>query len=220
MTYAHPFLRLVVIGGLYDTSAPGVAGETFSFSLSLIPDDDSGTPGTVPTTVPAALITALSTFFTESGMISSNAIIRTVKLNLIGVDGRYENQETVLDELEDPIQGTSSERPAPQVALVVSLGTDFTRGRAHAGRFYLPTPGFALSTAGVITEGQQAQVAQAAWAFIEDIVTAVPGWRVGVVSDLGAGTERPVTHVRVGRVYDTIRSRRRSLDEAYYSYPA
>lgn len=206
MTYPHPFLRLVVSGSLYDT-------ETFAWSLAFI--QNTTTP-TAPAEVPPALISALTTFWQQSGGISAFAKIRSVKLNLIGEDGRYANQQTVEYEPDPPIGGSAQVTIAPQLALVVSLGTAFRRGRAHAGRFYLPLPGTGLGTDGRLPANFTGTLAQTSRVMLDEFNTALgPDWRVGVVSDLGTGNAHRVTHVRVGRVLDTLRSRRSSLNEEY-----
>lgn len=206
MTYVHPFLRLVVSGSLY-------TAETFSWGLSFI--EQTTTPD-APDEVPPALLTALQTFWQGTSRISQYAQVTSVKLNLIGTDGRYANQETVEYEPTPPYKGSSSIAVAPQLSLVVSLGTAFRRGRAHAGRFYLPLPGEGPETDGRLHPNFASTTCAAAKAMLDAFNVALgPDWHLGVVSDLGAGSAHTVTTVRVGRVLDTLRSRRSSLAEDY-----
>jgi hypothetical protein len=218
MAYVTEFLRFVVIGSLY-----GI--DKFSFSMSLIPDIDNETP---PTTVPQALIDATSTFWTTNlsgqAVTCKDAKIETLKLNEIGVDGKYTHDNTVLYDYPTPLSGIAGIQPAPQVALAVTLGTPIKRGRAAHGRFYVPIPGVTLlaspvvtGVAGTMDNGTQTSYANAAATYVNAINQAVPGYRVGVVSDVGVGTYQPVTHVRVGRVLDTIRSRRNKFPEQHYT---
>jgi hypothetical protein len=218
MTYAKPFLRLVLIGNLY-----GI--DEFSCSLSMIQNNDSATP---PTDIPAALVTACTSFWTTSfsgvGMISADAPLETIKLNEIGLDGKYTQAKTVFYDYPVAVKGVSSWSPPAQVAFAVSLDTPIKRGRAARGRFYLPLPGGQVDPTGATTgypgcfTGQyQAGVANAAAQFLNEVNAAVPGYAVGVTSDIGTGTYQVVTKVRAGRVPDTIRSRRNKMVEAYYT---
>jgi hypothetical protein len=216
MSYLRPFLRLVAIGTLY-----GV--EDFSFSMSLIRNTDTPSP---PTEVPQGVITAFSTFWT-AGLgnivpISDAASLATLKLNEIGTDGRYTRQETVFYDYPTPIKGAGSNHPAPQVALAVSLRTPIRRGRAARGRFYLPLPnvpvggvGGADLYPGTISATNQGEYLIGVRNLCQAINDAVDGYTIGVTSDIGPGTEQPVTHVAVGRVYDTIRSRREKFVEEH-----
>ena len=207
MSYVRNFHRLVVSGSLHDT-------ESFSWGLSLV--SSLQTTGAVVATVPQGIIDAVVAFHATEGVSSSAAKIETIKLNEIGTNGRYVNQgATVQYDLDPPAAGASSPHFPPQVALVVSLGTDVARGRAHAGRFYIPSPGASMETNGMIGPGWQGVVAAAAATMINAINATESVLRVGIVSNLGIGAEHPVTSVRVGRVLDTLRSRRTSLDEGY-----
>lgn len=208
MAYPHTFLRLVASGTLYEA-------ERFSWSMSLIPNFDN-TPD-VPETIPQGVIDAVRAFHISSGLISGAARLTTLKVNQIGTDGRYVDQnDTVQYDWTTSVPGSaSSVYTPPQIALAVSLRTGVRRGLAHTGRFYLPTPAFVPNADGRITTAQAQSAATATTTFLNALHAALPGWRAGVVSDVGAGAARAVTHVEVGRVLDTIRSRRTSLPEAH-----
>lgn len=206
MPYSKPFLRLVAQGTMY-----GV--ETFAFSISLI-EATLPTPE-APDEIPPEVVTAVSNFFQTTGMISSECRLTTLKLNLIGTNGRYVNDETVLTELEPSVAGTGSQKPPPQNALAITLDTGVRRGRAHAGRFYVPCFASGLNSSGLIGTAVAGIYATAAGIMLDDLNEALVPWQVGVVSNLGTGEQRRVQAVRVGQVVDTIRSRRTSLDEGY-----
>lgn len=210
MAYPLEFLRLVAIGTLYGT-------ETFSYSMSLI--HAGGTTPNAPDEVPVEIIDAFAEFHATALLISQNAALTTLKLNLIGTDGRYVNPETVLYDYPVPVQGAVGGGPPPQIAMAVSLGTAAQRGRASRGRFYAPLPAAQVSVGAIISDTSQGLWGAAAATLLDEINAALVPWTVGVVSDLGAGAQRPVTHVRIGRALDTIRSRRSSLDETYEEYP-
>lgn len=208
MTYAAPFLRLVLSGTLHTV-------EGFSFGVSLISD---GSGVEAPAEVPAGVVTAAQTLMTGA-IISGAADLDTIKLNLIGTDGRYAGDNTVMHEFAPPVGGTYTATNAPQVAIAVSLDTAARRGLATRGRFYLPTPVPVVKEDGRIDAASATAFATAATTFLQSVSAALPGWIPGVVSNVGAGAQRPVTNVRVGRVYDTIRSRRTSLPEDYVTGP-
>jgi hypothetical protein len=212
MAYPKQFLRLAAIGTLY-------GGEAFTFTLSLISDAES-TP-VAPSTVPDSVMTTLSTFWTTTDAICAYARLVSVKLNLIGTDGKYVKNETVEKDYATAVVGSYQAYPAPQVALAITLDTDVRRGLAHLGRFYLPGVGMPVSTDGRLSLANAQKVGNAAKLFVDKLNadSNLAGWTVGVTSNTREGRQLPVRTVRVGRVLDTIRSRRSSLDEGYVLYP-
>jgi hypothetical protein len=210
MAYMTNFLRLVVIGRLFGPT------EHFSFGLTMIPNF-AGNP-VPPTTVPTAVHSAVKTFFTTAP-IGTQASLESVKLNEIGTDGHY-TQPTSVEYFYSPLApGTFSPSPAPQVALAVSLRTAVARGRANSGRFYVPLPAEAPAVGdGRIVPATAINFADKAAALINSLNASMNSeWVVAVNSKVGTGAQHKVTHVEVGRVLDTIRSRRSSLDENYQS---
>jgi hypothetical protein len=150
--------------------------------------------------------------------ISSAAKLTFVKTNKIDVNGHYKNQ-TSNEFVSQPVPGGGGAPKYPhQISLVASLTTGFTRGMAHRGRFYMPSPVSALAADGRITESSSSIAAGAVKTFIEAL-SDTPGFdapgSVGVVvmSRKGTGTTRRVTGVEVGRVLDTQRRRRNALIE-------
>lgn len=204
MPYAESFYRLVLIGKLYDV-------EDFTFSLSFAPN----TVAEEIDGVPAAVVAACVAYFAGPVNISQFAKLTSIKLNLIGTDGRYVNNETIEHVLASPLPGNSSNNPAPQVALCVSTSTPNARGRAHAGRWYLPMPGMQLGGDGRITTTQADAVLNASVTFVNALNVAMGDWQASVVSNIGAGASNVITGLRVGRVYDTMRSRRGKFIEEY-----
>lgn len=209
MAYPTPFLRLVLSGTLHGF-------EQFSVGLSLIPSFNGDPTDDAPDEVPASVITAVENFW-ESGNVSNRAPLTTLKLNMIDTNGRYLNQgNTVVHDFGTPgIYGGGQFLYPPQVALAVTLRTRLSRGRAHAGRFYLPSPSAQVQDDGRITEIAATDIATDVVTFIDALNAALPNFRVGVASDVGSGAMEPVTGVTVGRTLDTIRSRRTSIPEAY-----
>lgn len=209
MTYAGPLLRLVLGGDLY---APT---EQWTFSLHLSHTVTNAAP---PETVPAAVIAACSTYFSTAGMISSRATLRWIKLNQIGIDGRYTEPETVRHDYASAVAGTASAANyAPQTALAITLRTGVDRGRAARGRYFLPIPGYQLGANGLLAVNDRTFYATAATTFLNALNASMPSQqaRVVVASDVGQGLTRLVTHVSVGGALDTIRSRRNAMPEAW-----
>lgn len=204
MAYPSPFLRMVVSGTLF-------GAERFSWGLSFM-GNFTDPAETYPTEVPAGVISAITTFHATAN-IGSAAKIDMIKLNAIGEDGRYVNDDTVFHEFETPISGTGTAPMPPQVSLALTLLTNKSRGRASRGRFYVPAPALAISADGRITAAAALNFANMGANLIKSLNTAMPEFRVAVFSNVGDGAKSQVQAVTCGRVYDTLRSRRRSLDE-------
>lgn len=212
MTYPGNFLRLVASGTLYG----GI--ETFSFSMSIVPDFPGGEIDQSPDAVPAGIVSAFSDWF-ASPYISNAARLTVLKLNEIGPDGRYVSTgNTVLHDYGPTgPAGTGTVKIAPQIALAVTLRTARSRGRAHAGRFYVPVPAMTLGEDGRVPDGQVVNFLTTTVTLLNEINEALPGFRIGVASDIGTGEFEEVTGVTIGRTLDTIRSRRTSIPEGYPS---
>jgi hypothetical protein len=206
MPYIAPFLRLVASGTLF-----GI--EDFSFGLSF--RDNNPTTQPPPDEVPQEIIDAYTDLW-ASNIISSSARLKTLKLNLIGTNGRYVGNDTVLYDFPGNgiVSTTNTDTPA-QIAYCVTLRTDAARGRAHAGRFYLPVPAAGANTAGVIDASTLSTFSFNIDTFLKALNESMVDWQLAVMSDIGTGTVRTVTHAAYGRVLDTIRSRREKLPEAY-----
>lgn len=206
MAYAKNFLRLVAIGTI-----SGV--EDFTFSISLINAVTPTPPA--PTEVPLGLQTAYQLLMGPGGISTNTVALRTLKINEIGTDGRYVNDETVFFDYEPPVVGSAATIYPPQVALAVSLRTAISRGRAHAGRFYVPAPAVAIGGNGKIQPASQESLLDTFKEFLDSVNETMAPWQVGVVSKIGTGAQQRVTAVALGQVYDTIRSRREKFEENY-----
>jgi len=162
--------------------------------------------------------------------MSPDAVLEVIKLNPVGTDGR---QNELLNTAESHVLtgGAGGGTIGPhELAAAVTLRTDLTRGRGHAGRVFLPigNPGFTTNgqftgtTLGNLAHGMGALI----WA-----INAVDDWlisgtnthplvhvlsnRSGRGDTTGVGPAYPVTSVAVGSVPDVQRRRRRSDVEAY-----
>jgi hypothetical protein len=154
--------------------------------------------------------------------ISTACKLSFVKANKIGKDGKYIMPNTNEYVYPDVAGGGGGMAYPNQVALVVSLLTNVSRGPAHRGRFYMPAPTSPVDgNTGLISAVNAQNVAFAAKTFIEALSDTpgldVPGSiGVSVMSrKTGAATARRVEDVAVGRALDTQRRRRNKLPEFY-----
>jgi hypothetical protein len=165
-------------------------------------------------TVNQATATSLATLFGThlAPRIGTHARLTEVKVVRIGAGGLYDGPMHLVD-VNVPGTDASGVVYPYQISHAISLGTG-VRGSRYRGRFYMPAPKYAVdSNEGTLTAGQADQMRTSVAAFL-NAVNALPEVdRVVIASSHGFNT--PVSEVRVGRVLDTIRTRRRSLPEAY-----
>jgi len=152
-----------------------------------------------------------------SSEISAACKLTHVKCNAIGTDGRYIGSGTVESIFADRAGGGAAIAVHPnQVALAITLETGFSRGPAHKGRFYMPCPVFMPGADGLIAVADRNFAQGAAAAMLTAVNANSTGHVMAIMSrKAGAPGHRAVTDVKVGRVLDTQRRRRRSLTELY-----
>jgi hypothetical protein len=155
--------------------------------------------------------------------IAYAAKLSFVKIAKIETNGLYPAEFIAAEHVYANLPGGGGNATVPnQIALCVSLLTAVTRGPAHRGRFYLPMPTAAPdTTTGLIASNVAGNCVISTRTFLE----ALSDWpgidttfspNVVVMSrKSGAPKTREVTGVAVGRVLDTQRRRRRSLQENY-----
>ncbi len=161
-------------------------------------------------------------------VIGSNAILTRVRAAHIGLNGKtLLTTEGAYQQADEVTQvagaGVPSNTPY-QVALTVGLQSD-RAGVLGRGRFYLPAPSLMPNfVTGVLSTADQGSYATRAKEFVNAMNTAaqanVSGSFVAVASGGSllqnqAPAVSRVTSVRVGRVLDTMRSRRNALPEQY-----
>lgn len=225
MAYPGLFHRIVVIGTLYTE-------ESFNFTLSVVsPEDPSQVEAVTPQLLEDLAADVADWWpkaFGNGGVsMTDKAKLTELKVNRIDASGHYEDNEAMTHLYPTPIAGGAATSEPAQLACAVSLRTAVERGRGSRGRFYLPAPA-ALATVGAdgrLTTAQAGGLATGAKALIDAINQTYwardgglrVAMRVGVASNIGAGVFQPATYVEVGRVPDTIRSRRSSLVEDHQS---
>lgn len=113
--------------------------------------------------------------------------------------------------------GSGSTGHAAQVALAVSLKAgNRPNGTPIRGRFYLPRPGATAAPNGFLTTTAQGQIGAAMRELLDELDTFTPAL-TPVVWSRTLGNTTNITELRIGRVVDTIRSRRAQLAEQYGS---
>lgn len=206
MPYPQQFLKVVASGTTYP-------GEIWSCSWNIAQNFEG--PVEQPTDL-TPYVTALSTWHQAADtQLSGPGRLDMVKVNLIGTDGLYVNDDTQFVEVVPGVPTTNVSLFAPaQCTVCVSLTTNKSRGLAHGGRFYPPVCLPGLGADGRITSANAQKIASSAATLISDLNAIGPG-DVSIMSNVGAGAREPVRGVRVGRVVDTQRRRRNALPEEY-----
>ena len=136
--------------------------------------------------------------------------ITEVKVAAIGANGLY-TADPVIRAVYLAGSGTGGQ-VIPQLALAVSFGTQ-RRGPTGKGRVYQPIPGADVQADGVYSNAYVAECATRHAGFVNQL-NAAAGFGVVVIAS-SKGYLTPVQTVKVGRVPDTIRSRRRQMTENY-----
>jgi hypothetical protein len=151
---------------------------------------------------------------------SSVVTIDWAKLAVLDLEGHYADTPIIAE--QTPVPGGAGAFPfAPQLACVVSLWSGSTFGRANRGRSYLPPPWQWLDSAEV-TDPRPTQAMcdslrsqYRLWLSQVDgeVGTVALGVFPAIMSKIGTGTTKPISKIAVGRVIDTMRSRRQALEE-------
>lgn len=232
MTYDRPYFYLTFGGQLFPLAS---GHEEWQTGLKFAP-----ALGTDPATMQSRLldisitdILAACTKLITGGypvtMNFSNIVtIDWAKLAVIKTDGHYQGSPT-LAEQTGKAGGSGAFPQPPQLAAVVSLWSGDTFGRANRGRSYLPVPYMFLNTQAVTEPRATVAAANSLRdlfkVFLADVAGEVDGVTLGtfpaIMSSLGSGTTKHVQKIACGRVIDTMRSRRTSLQEdpVWVAYP-
>jgi hypothetical protein len=150
--------------------------------------------------------------------ISSGAAIHWLKAALLDQDGEYTEAPVIVE--HGPYGGavTSTQSASPQDALAVTLWSGSTFGKANYGRFYLPWFCGTVAT-GTGRLDDVSTVLANSLGLIQDVNAWAAAYAspadvaVANMSQVGTGTTKRVTHVRIGNVKDTQRRRRNRIGE-------
>lgn len=219
MAYPASFHRLVIIWDAY--------GDKCNTTLAIIPAGGAVMPAVSDSLLASiggyvAAWWALTPASATKGLgISSSAKLTSVKLNRINTAGHYQDAGTKEHVLSPSIAGPSGGLIPPQLSVVGTLRGVNERAHAGKGRMYLPIT--AAMITGMASDGRLTTTSALEHAngvaslvsglidlYISAGVTAVPG----IASKAGAGAFQGVNKISVGRVIDTMRSRRNKLVEA------
>jgi hypothetical protein len=148
---------------------------------------------------------------------SQNTFIAWVKFNRVGLDGRYRHEYTNRSDFTSIAGGFNdlSYPAVPQASVVVTLRTASKRGLANSGRLYMPTPGIHPGSDGRMSIANQTSSVTWAKNLLNAINAVDASLYIGISSKVRTGAQKRVTRVEIGRVIDTMRSRRSSLAEDY-----
>jgi len=213
-------LRITALGQL---GTGGGAGEDiFSFGLRASGTESFDAVTALAELDVAAIAGIFGTYFQASGTnLSMFAHLYSVKVAALSTAGEYLSSSVEAEPDPGGVGGFNGTLRYPnQVALAVSLGAGTTIGRAVRGRYYLPLPAHTLLSTGRITTANVLATLATSVTFLDALNTQLnlditQICKLQIMSDIGSGTSNPVSVVRVGDVFDTIRSRRNALDESY-----
>lgn len=214
-----PHLRVTMTG----TMGPGLQGvEEFSWGFQL----GRGGGGLPAKQDLLDVANSIASIFntTLAGASRPAMTLRRVRVSDIATTGRTHRAEDGSYNHADALvtgPGTLNGAQYPtQIALVVGLytGLNDLTGR---GRFFLPMPGQTLQADLRISSNDAAAVADQAKTFLNSAGAAsvANGFGGPVLASQGSvsrgipAANRPITGLRVGRVLDTMRSRRAQLQE-------
>lgn len=208
----YPHRRLSFGGTIRDDTTAGDPIEIWNCSVAL-------TQVAFTTDLAEELALAeplVEAFIVDGGGIHGSVVLEYVKYNDVGADGAQVTDPTVehLYTAPEPRSNVTSNAMPLQVSCRVSLDNG-TRARRARGGFYVPRPALTLAADGRWASGSADSILAKAVAFLGGLNTALEG-DVCVASGVDA-TNRIVNRIRVGRVPDTIRTRRNALLEGYSS---
>ncbi len=204
----------VTFGGTFGAVSTAVEQWSFRFNLNGVATPD--TPGALANVLKDAWQTHLA------ARCRSRVRLTQVKVANINAEGKYAGA-TPPGIWTGDIAATGADNTLVpnQVALAISLTTGL-RGPSSRGRFYLPLPVYSADTDGRLDAASVNTMRTAAVAFLDAVnlaasnATPLSSRKVGILSR--NGTNPQVTGVRVGKVPDTMRSRRRSMLEEHSAH--
>lgn len=212
MAFPERHKLLTFVGKLYSTS------ENFSFSMRIIPDIAHLTVDQAQVDALAAPITTW--FSAVNTAIPALHFLQSIKLAPIGTDGHYPAGEDSVEHFYAGAGvaggGVTTQTWPPQCTVAMSLLTAATRGIGHTGRFYLPPLASLLGADAKLPAAVVNPLLATTRTLLLAINATANVGTVGVITKTGiSGSSRVVTGLRCGRVVDTQRRRRRSIDESY-----
>ena len=192
-------------------------GEIWSCGFRLA-NTTAGAGASYATNHHTAITNAIKAYHADTSVaIATRCLLSFVKMNIVGVDGKYQEQNTHEQLVPDLAGGGGSGVcPANQITAVVSLLTQYSRGPAHRGRFYSPLPTQGVGADGLILDGGRNGIKLGAETLRTAVNAADSSYKMAVFSRKANGaTHNLVTAIAVGKALDTQRRRRNALKETY-----
>lgn len=198
--------------------------ETWANAFHFSRNVDAGPDAGLGDIVESGVDDAVAAFY-GSGFVAPTIEVVDWRMYVIGTNGKMEGNGPLQRNYETAeLRGGAGTTPyPPQIALCIST-VAVNRGAAQFGRFYLPGPTRPFGGDFRISAADAGTYVSLATQFLKDVSDAIdvtfPLQAAGVHVSEGpvgssTGTIQEIDHVRVGRVYDTIQTRRRSLIEDY-----
>ncbi len=199
--------------------------ETWSFGLRFTPGAQPGNPFSASGFEQADLDSMrarYSTFHNSvDARVSSFAFFREARAYEIGTDGRSMSEPLVSSQTVIGGYLTTPQLPW-QNSVAVTLDAGYP-AKGRFGRFYLPPQCLTIEDTGLVSLTQATGVRTAVSSLLNDLSNLAGldlGFGLVVIGRTGVeGTRRNVESVRVGRVVDTQRRRRRQVAENYLTIP-
>ena len=203
----------VVFRGTFKTTP-----ETWSFGLKFSRDNPAGDDASLSDIDIPGMASACGTFFnTTAAKIPTDVLLTDVRGYIIGTDGRMEGNPEIVDVTSSTYDGAVAPVYPPQICLVMTH-VAANRGPARFGRVFLPTAmGIGTDKRASTTDANACREAYTtfvkACSDLIDLELTQSAQQLNI-SDRGAeGTRQTVDHHEVGRVLDTLRSRRKGMLE-------
>lgn len=154
---------------------------------------------------------------------STSKVMQSVKLmdvRLYHIDADGHSVDDTIISAGTPVSGVMTNDQHPFQCSIVTTLEAGTRGLGRFGRIYLPPCGVGIGQDGLMDGSTVNGMFTSVKTLLSDL-SNLPGidaeWGLVVAGRTGSGTLRPVDRVRMGKVMDTQRRRRRSLVEGYLS---
>lgn len=234
--YHQDHMLLTLIGDAW------AGTEEWSIGVRLTPPPGTTDPAAFDLAAIAAAAAVPSQTFHQSPQMSHPAGVRLTRIKVAAIDKSTGRYFPTIDSVEHiyptPIPGAvdstvtaGAAYTLPQSAIAVTLTTPSTRGLASKGRIFLPPCVVPLDADGTFSTTRANGIADTVKTWI-NAIRAIPAVGDVVIFSKGKGVRsvdangkvtwtyptvgqgRIVTGVRVGRVVDTQRRRRRQLIEA------
>lgn len=193
---------------------------TFHFSRANEGAGDAGLDDVSESGVTDAVVA-----FYGAGFVAPMVGVSDWRLYQIGTDNKMEGNGPLQHEfVAGEVHGNAGATVyPPQIALAIST-VAVNRGAAQFGRFYLPGPTRPLDGTARISAADANVYVGITEIFLKSVSDQID--LLGIVQSAAVhvspgpagspnGTIQEIDHVRCGRVYDTIRTRRQSLEEDY-----